>query len=36
VEVDPSGGRFPIALVAGKLQREPQAMARKTHDKDCF
>lgn len=30
VEVGPSGERFPVALVAGKLQREPQAMARKT------
>ena len=30
VEVGPSGERFPVALVAGKLQRELQAMARKT------
>ena len=30
VEVDPSGERFPVALVAGKLQRESQTMARKT------
>lgn len=30
VEVGPSGERFPVALVAGKLQRESQAMARKT------
>ena len=29
VEVDPSGERFPVALVAGKLQRESQTMARK-------
>ena len=30
VEVGPSGERFPVALVAGKLQRESQAKARKT------
>ena len=30
VEVDPSGERFPVALVAGKLQLESQTMARKT------
>ena len=30
VEVDPSGKRFPVALVAGKLERESQTMARKT------
>ena len=30
VEVGPSGERVPVALVAGKLQRESQAMARKT------
>lgn len=29
VEVGPSGERFPVALVAGKLQRESQARARK-------
>ena len=30
VEVGPSGQRFPVALVAGKLQRESQKTARKT------
>ena len=30
VEVGPSGQRFAVALVAGKLQRESQARARKT------
>lgn len=30
VEVDPSGERFPVALVAGRLQRESQTMASKT------
>jgi len=30
VEVDPSGERFPVALVAGKLERKSQAIARKT------
>ena len=29
VEVGPSGERFPVALVAGKLQRESQPMTRK-------
>jgi len=29
VEVDPSGERFAVALVAGKLQRESQTMARR-------
>ena len=30
VEVGPSGDRFPVALVAGELQRESQKMARKS------
>lgn len=30
VEVGPSGERFPVALVAGELQRESQKMARKS------
>jgi hypothetical protein len=30
VEVGPSGQRFPVALVAGKLQRESETMARRT------
>lgn len=29
VEVGPSGERFPVALIGGKLQRESQTMARK-------
>jgi len=30
VEVDPSGQVVPVALVAGKLQREEKMLARKT------
>lgn len=30
VEVGPSGERFPVALVAGELQRESQKLARKS------